>query len=303
MQKCLLYAGFYNLLWGAWVGLFPNQLFDIIDIPRPNYIGIWQCIGMFVAVFGIGYIIAATDPLRHWPIVLVGFLGKTLGPIGFFYHAITNQIPWSFGVTIPTNDLIWAPFFFLILVHVYRSQFKITHNEASESDFLALKSNKGNDIGSLIKEKDCLFILPRHIGCSFSTAYLEQLSKDIPYLHEGKIKPVLILMEHEKDVKEILSSYELEDIEVIYDTQYISHMFLKMPPGTFTQLFGPREFITAAKLFLQGHNVRLNRANPFVLSGAALFISGKLVYTYISKRASDIPNLSGIIRNNLKERV
>ena len=38
----------------------------------PRYPQIWQCVGMIVGVYGVGYLVAASDPLRHWPIVLVG---------------------------------------------------------------------------------------------------------------------------------------------------------------------------------------------------------------------------------------
>jgi hypothetical protein len=66
-----------------------------------------QCVGMIVGVYGIGYLIAASDPLRHWPIVLVGFLGKIFGPIGFLAAGLRGDLPWSWGVTILSNDLIW----------------------------------------------------------------------------------------------------------------------------------------------------------------------------------------------------
>jgi small multidrug resistance pump len=46
----------------------------------PRYPDIWQCVGMIVGVYGVGYLIAAFDPLRHWPVILVGLLGKVLGP-------------------------------------------------------------------------------------------------------------------------------------------------------------------------------------------------------------------------------
>ena len=76
-------AGVYNLAWGAIVIAFPHVLFDACGILRLNYPEIWQCVGMIVGVYGIGYLIAAEDPHRHWPIVLVGLLGKVFGPIGF----------------------------------------------------------------------------------------------------------------------------------------------------------------------------------------------------------------------------
>ena len=48
---------------------------------------------MIVGVYGIGYAIASTDPLRHWPIVLVNSLGKIFGPIGFA-QALWRPVPF-----------------------------------------------------------------------------------------------------------------------------------------------------------------------------------------------------------------
>jgi small multidrug resistance pump len=111
MSIVLVAAGVYNLAWGAAVILFPGAIFRITGAEAPNYPSIWQCVGMMVGVFGIGYLIAARDPLRHWPIVLVGLLGKVCGPIGFVFTASRGELPWLWGLTILSNDLIWwAPF-------------------------------------------------------------------------------------------------------------------------------------------------------------------------------------------------
>jgi hypothetical protein len=70
---------------------------------------------MIVGVYGIGYAIAASNPLRHWPIVLLGLLGKIFGPIGFVWAASHGELPWIAGLTILTNDVIWWLPFALIL--------------------------------------------------------------------------------------------------------------------------------------------------------------------------------------------
>lgn len=70
---------------------------------------------MIVGVYGIGYWVAASDPQRHWPIVLVGFLGKIFGPIGFLDAYMAGVFNLKFGLTIITNDLIWWIPFYLIL--------------------------------------------------------------------------------------------------------------------------------------------------------------------------------------------
>ena len=107
MKTVLLLAGVYNLAWGAWTILFPTAFFRWAGMELPRYPQIWQCVGMIVGVYGLGYLIASHHPLRHWPIVLVGLLGKIFGPIGFLGAALREELPWSWGVTIVTNDLIW----------------------------------------------------------------------------------------------------------------------------------------------------------------------------------------------------
>ena len=115
-------AAIYNLAWGAAVIAAPLAIFRWAEMPEPRYPQIWQCVGMIVGVYGVGYWIAARDPYRHWPIVLVGWLGKIFGPIGFLGEALSGRLPWSWGVTILTNDLIWWVPFTAILVLVYRQE-------------------------------------------------------------------------------------------------------------------------------------------------------------------------------------
>ncbi len=114
-MKTLKLAAIYNILWGAIVILFPHLFFDLAGMERTNYPEIWQCVGMIVGVYGVGYWLAAQDPVKHYPIVLVGFLGKILGPIGFAQALITGRFPLAFGIIIIFNDLIWwIPFYKLL---------------------------------------------------------------------------------------------------------------------------------------------------------------------------------------------
>jgi small multidrug resistance pump len=115
MSQLLTFAGGYNLLWGASVIFFPNFFFELSGMPLPTYPMIWQCVGMIVGVYGVGYLAAAKNPLVHWPIVLVGFLGKVFGPIGFSFYLLQGAFPIKFGLIIIFNDLIWwIPFFWIL---------------------------------------------------------------------------------------------------------------------------------------------------------------------------------------------
>lgn len=129
-------AGTYNLAWGAVIVAFPHLLFDVCSIPRLNYPEIWQCVGMIVGVYGIGYLIAAEDPRRHWPIVLVGLLGKVFGPIGFAVALVKGTFPPVFGLTILTNDLLWWLPFTLILWGAFLNRQLGTPDPASVRQFI-----------------------------------------------------------------------------------------------------------------------------------------------------------------------
>ena len=120
MRAVLVAAGVYNLAWGGLAILAPLWCFRVVGMEPPNYPELWQCIGMIVGVYGIGYLAAATDPLRHWPITLVGLLGKVFGPIGFAGALVSGRFPLAFGWNILTNDLVWWLPFAGILLAAWR---------------------------------------------------------------------------------------------------------------------------------------------------------------------------------------
>jgi len=112
-------AAIYNIIWGAWVVLFPLQFFELVGMPPVSQPMIWQGMGMVIGVYGLGYWWASYNPYRHWPIVAVGFLGKIFGPLGFVFNYLQEKVPFEFFYTLITNDFIWWIPFFLVLKEVH----------------------------------------------------------------------------------------------------------------------------------------------------------------------------------------
>jgi hypothetical protein len=121
LRTSLKLAALYNLLWGAWVVLFPNAFFDLVGMESPTHPMIWQGMGMVIGVYGLGYWWASYNPVRHWPIVAVGFLGKIFGPLGFVFNYLQDIVPGAFAYTLITNDLIWWIPFGIILLKAHRA--------------------------------------------------------------------------------------------------------------------------------------------------------------------------------------
>ncbi len=116
LQTTLKIAGIYNLLWGIWVIALPNSLFEWTGLELPRYDMIWQSVGMVVGVYGLGYWWASRDYVRHWPIVMVGFLGKVFGPIGILHHVLILEdlSPWFMAVSFFNDAIWWIPFIMML---------------------------------------------------------------------------------------------------------------------------------------------------------------------------------------------
>lgn len=123
MGRALRIAAIYNLLWGAWVVLLPQHFFQVLNMPPTDYPMIWQGMGMVIGVYGIGYWLASYDPLRHWVIVFVGFLGKIFGPLGYLLNVLQGMDYPQFGYMLLTNDLVWWIPFGLILWAAWRAHY------------------------------------------------------------------------------------------------------------------------------------------------------------------------------------
>jgi small multidrug resistance pump len=117
----LLGAGLQCLVWGVFIILWPVKSSLVYGFAQPPVeLFLWQGTGLVIVLFGIGYIIAATNPLQHWLIVLIGLLGKSLGPIGMAWSVYHGQVSSKVLYLIPINDLIWLIPFGLILQRVRR---------------------------------------------------------------------------------------------------------------------------------------------------------------------------------------
>lgn len=118
MQITMKLAAIYNIIWGIWVVLFPLHFFNLLGMEPPSHPMIWQGMGMVIGVYGLGYWWSSYDPIRHWPIIAVGMLGKIFGPIGFAMNYTTGKVPFEFFYTLITNDFLWWIPFGMILYKV-----------------------------------------------------------------------------------------------------------------------------------------------------------------------------------------
>ncbi len=294
MKPVLLVAGVYNLVWGVAAIAAPNLLFKAVGMPPPRYPELWQCIGMIVGVYGIGYALAAFHPIRHWPIVLVGLLGKVFGPIGFLGALVKGTLPVAFGATILTNDLIWWLPFGAILWAAFKQNATIEESPRHENSSAIedLETDRGVSLAELSAERPVFAVLLRHAGCTFHREALADLRLAAPRIADlGAQLTIVHMGEGDNAIESKRADYDLADTPHVADPQLRLYRELGLPHGKLSQLFGWKELTRGASAcLLKGHGVGKLEGDGFQLGGLALIREGRVRWSRALDSASERPD-------------
>lgn len=284
MRRWLLAAGVYNLLWGAVVVLFPDlplQLFGVEPLAGTGR-AIWQCLGMVIGVYGIGYLAASLDPLRHWPIVLVGFLGKIFGPIGFAWCAVRGEIDWRFGLTIPTNDILWWIPFALLLRASWASARAGDPAAAGPmplgTALNVARDQHGRSLAELSKDRPVLLVGLRHFGCTFCRETLAALARDRAQIERDGTLVVVLHTATPEDAAGPLARAGVGDLPAIADPDGTVSRALGIERGSFDALLGPRNVARALPALLAGHGIGYPVGDPLQMPAAFVIHRGRVLH-------------------------
>jgi len=300
MRNVLLAAAAYNVVWGAFVVLFPGAIFSWLNMPQPNYPQFWQCIGMIVGVFGVGYAIAAFDPVRHWPIVLVGFLGKVFGPLGMVQALWTEQLPWAFALNCVTNDLIWWIPFALILKHAwehYRDDMGAEMLPSEETLIAGARSNDGNTLAELSRQHPVLLVFLRHSGCTFCREALADLAQGRGEIEKCGTRLALVHMGSPDSFADFAGQYGLGDVPAFSDPARRLYRGLGLRKGRLMQLLGWNVWLRGIPAFLRGHRVGALDGDRAQLPGVFVIRDGRVARRFAHADASVRPDYFDLSRS------
>lgn len=291
-------AAIYNLTWGVFVVLFPTLPFHWVGMQPPNYPALIQCLGMVVGVYGVGYALAARDPVTLWPLVLVGLLGKILGPMGFMYAVSIGEFPWNAGLMIITNDLIWWVPFIAILFQAARIQ----DARQAKIDGLSLadvlrdsKTQAGASLLEMSQREELLVVCLRHFGCTYCREAMYDLAQQRSAIQASGARPIVVHMGNLQQGLEFLNRYGCEGVDQVSDPDRRLYRALELKLGTLSELFGGQAFWRAlgeGTLFRFGFG-RLT-GNPLQMPGAFVIRNGQIVKSFRHKSSGDRPDYAGL---------
>src|SRR5262245_23618642 len=284
-------AAIYNLVWGAWVILFPAALWTWLNLPPPNYPALWQCIGMVIGVYGVGYWIAARDPARHWPIILVGWLGKVLGPIGMLRASLGGDLPWSFGLVNVWNDLIWWWPFTAALYYAWRAN--SAPAKAAPLNFAqavgTIQSQRGRTLADLSASQPLLVVFVRHAGCTFCREALADVAAAKAEFDRAGTALAVVHMSTIARAGELLDRYGLSDTDQFSDPQCRLFRSFELARGGWWQLLGPPIWWRGLTAIVR-HGLGAIDGDGFQMPGVFLLRGGQIVKAFRHRTAADRPD-------------
>ena len=300
--KC---AALYNIAWGTLVVLLPEETLRLAGFQTPvDHPALWQCIGMIVGVYGVGYWIASGDPQRHWPIVFVGLLGKILGPVGFATGVLTGDLPGQMGWTILLNDLIWWLPFGALLWSTLRSHLITTSGYAfdtfDDDPVRELRTQFGDSLFELSDKSPQLVVFLRHAGCTFCREALADLGQQRSEIESKGAQIVLVHLGDKNAVADLLTRNNLIDLPRIYDPDCRLYQQFGLELGNFSELFGWRVVLRGLKAaIVDRHGIGAVSGNALQMPGAFVVHKGKFLKGFQYTSASDRPDYVRFVYESL----
>ena len=293
MARVLLLAAAFDVAGGAILWQAPASLMGWAGTNVPLYRTLWQCLGLIVALCGLGFALAARNPFQLWPMILVGLLGKILVPAGFVWAAASGTAPWSFGILVfALGPLWWLPMGRILLLAA-RAHLRDRTPPALPLDMaLSLYADgEGTDMLEASKRQPQFLVFLRHFGCSFCREALADLATVNERLQETGARLVLVHMSPENEARRLFDKHGLKDVTGISDPDRLLYRAFALRRGSPTQLLGwsiwKRGWDAGVK---QGHGLGWLRGDGAQMPGAFVVSQGQVVAQFIHETAADRPD-------------
>lgn len=298
MKLALLFAAAYNLVWMVVLLASPGLPFRMLGVQEPNYSELVRLVGLAVGLSGLGYAIAAYNPMRHWPVVALGFLAKLLGPVVAAVAISKGRLPASAGLGILFNDLIWLLPFAAILYRAYDEAIGEMRIVSPEVQKMALRSKTtmGISLDELSRMSPILLVFLRHAGCPFCRETLADLARNRRRIEEMGARIVLVHMGADDQVQAALNRFGLPDIDRVSDPRQAVYRAFGLGRGRLAAILGPRVWF---RVFVGGLLARYGigefKDDIFQMPGAFLIFHGAILRSYVHRSSADRPDYVALV--------
>jgi len=294
----LIGAFFYYAVAGIAAMILPVTTFTAIGLPPPSPTWVVRLAGLITALFGLGFLLAATAPLTHWSFIVLGFAAQVAVPLFFLLSIVSGSIPVAAGGLVILSDGLWAVLLGLVLRRLYTAAFGTLPTEPVElRRGLSLPvSGSAETLDELSNHQPILLVCLRHSGCTFCRETLARVQRLRPEIERRGMKIVLASHADLPGVEAIAGRYGLGDAPIVSDPERLLYRALELRRGSPREVLGLTEFrraLLGGLLFR--HGVAMPTGDPFQLAGTFVIHRGKVVAAHRPKTAGEAPDLTKLV--------
>ncbi|WP_411826844.1 AhpC/TSA family protein [Luteolibacter sp. AS25] len=303
MQLTLLFAGIVHLLFSVWVVCCPFQVFDLLGITRPIHPMLWRLLGVIVGGFGLAFLLAAKDPLRHWLVITFGVLKFILGSVVVISGILGGELPHTAFYFLIINDLIWIVPFTLILWTIIRAHAGIPVSRSEPYSMAeaaqTYRLSTGETLSGASEDRPLVLVFLRHFGCTFTRQILRGLQDLEVQAKENNAQLVLVHMLQSGQEINYLGSHS--NIPRIADPRCELYRAFGLGKGGLLELFGPHVMWRAAISVFKGCGVGHLAGDGLQMPGAFVFHKNTVIAAQPAHTVADIPDLHSLFKNSTPE--
>ena len=296
-KHLLTIVGVYYLLSGLFNSIFPKVAFKVANMDVPLHLFVWQHVSILFAVLGFGFLIAASNPTRYWPIILMGILKMGFGLGGYVLLLINGGVSIAFGLHVLLADGIW----FLPMIIVLRWTFNQNMLVEESLNYLVMDENPVELAGVLDQngvpiqpddsDQPVLLVFLRHFGCVFCKETLSTLKREHKLIEKLGTKLVIVHMSDESNAANALAKYGLENISRVSDTQLKLYKQFGLEKGEMKQLINIKGVLRMFDLLLfKGIRQGKSDGDVMQMPGAFLVQNGQIKNAFKHETAADSPD-------------
>jgi peroxiredoxin len=297
IKPLLACAGVCNFIFGLGILFYYSSPDNFSNLHTGHQSLLWEVLAVLVCAYGVGYLIAATNPFRHWVVVMLGLTFNLVTAFVLGYYILSGKISESVWLVILINNLIWVAPFVVILFGAFEQNRRLSeqlnyfYTSRADVNSLPVLTNKGASIVLLAESTPVMLVFLRQFGCTFCRETLNAIARDRKTIEALGTKIVLIHMATEARAKEVMEKYNLSDLHRISDTERFLYNYFALEQGNFEQLFGLKVIARSIIAGVFGKNSIGSPEGDYTqLPGVFLVHKGKVVKSYRHFTAADTPD-------------
>lgn len=157
-------------------------------------------------------------------------------------------------------------------------------------------TDKQESIKTLSNKKPVMLVFLRHFGCIFCREALKDISFKREEFEDKGVHLVFVHMSDRDTAGKYFKKFNLEGVDHISDPECKFYAAFGLAKGTFSQLFGLKNWIRAAEITTLGTPISIKQiGDGFQMPGIFMLKSGRIIDSYIHRTASDRPDYDDII--------